>query len=548
MEKALRFVSFITKPIILLHLILLIQWSIFLGSVLQPYSSPTPGRTYNLLRGHLIYTSLIREGRDGAWKTTITHTTRPVSPLVVHTFFIFLGKLSALFHVDPPIMYMASRMAAAVILFWSTYWFVTVVLPKQLHALALFFILAIEPGPMLTSLGWNLSSWRPSIFSYYPQIVSLRHFGLPHHTMGEAVGLLVLTLLFITIQKPTWSRFIWLGILTIIGANILPPYFMILCICILVPWSLWALCTRSVKSAFFPITLTVASVAVVSLFLQSQLSKGYPSKDFNQDEKHWVSNPEVLISYLSTLLLYIPGVSLIWISCLTSWKKLNESTKLLIMLMTSWTLIPPLLVPISNYPWFPIANFRLMDGYNYVPAGILTTLGMHYGLRMLKHKELRNFLFGFIISATVICTGYLSYSYTNIILSEQSLPWSNVYLLNDHYKAFKFLETVPKMSGLMVSNHFGEITPEFAPVRSYIGSTPGFVDWQERQWIMNRFYSVGFTTQEASDMLKREDISYVYYGDSEKVANPTGIPLYPELLTPVFESPGVTVYKVKPKE
>jgi hypothetical protein len=545
MKSMSNFIYFVTKPIILLHLILLIQWAIFLGLTIQPYTLNVPDHTYVPLRGHLTYTSLIRQSRDGAWKTITTHTTRPTPELYVHTFFIFLGKIAAIFNIDPPMMYMASRMAAAVILFWCTYFFVTTLLPKTLHAPALFFILALEPGPMLSHIGWNPELWRPSIFSYYPQIVSLRHFGLPHHTLGEALGLLTITLLFLTINRPSVSRFLWLAIATLLGVNVLPPYFIIISICVLLPWCLWSLIQKVLPKTVVPMAVTVGIIAVVSLFLKQQMSQGYPAKDFNIDEKRWVTNFDVLISYLSTLILYIPFIALVWARLLWVWKKMNANTKFLIYIMSAWILIPPLLVPLTSYPWFPLANFRLMDGYNYAPAGILAAIGFVMIGSLFKRKSISQFIAGFSMTATIIGTGFLSWHYTNIILTEQSYPWTNVYIANDHYKAFKFLETVPNMSGVMITNHFGEIATEYAPVRAYIGSTPGFVDWDERFWVLGKFYSQSFTTLEAKELLKRENITYVYYGDAEKGINSKGTPLYPDLLVSVFESPVVSIYKVK---
>ncbi len=540
-----RLIHLITVPIILLHLLFLVQWGIFMGTVLQPYTISVPGHTYVPLRGHLTYTSLIRQSRDGAWKTLTTHTTRPTPELYVHTFFVFLGKLAAIFHIDPPTMYMASRMAAAVILFWSTYWFVHTLLPKPIHSLALFFILALEPGPMLSTITTSLTTWRPAIFSYYPQIVSLRHFGLPHHTLGEALGLISITLLFLAVKKPTFSRLVWLGIATFLGVNVLPPYFIIISICLLLPWALWALVHSSVARIVLPMSIKVGIIALVSLFLKAQMSQGYPAKDFNIDEKRWVTNADVLVSYASTLILYIPFIALLWSRCIGVWRTLDTSTKRLIALMSAWTVLPALLVPLSSYAWFPLANFRLMDGYNYAPAGILAAIGFYYGMKMIRNHAASQFIAGFLMMGLVLATGFLSYHYTKLVLTEQSYPWTNVYIHNDHYKAFKFLGTVPNMSGLMISNHFGEIAPEFAPVRAFIGSTPGFVDWDERFWIVGRFYSQSFTESDAAALLAREDISYVYYGDAEKSINTSGRPLYPNLLTPVFETPVVTVYKVK---
>lgn len=543
MHPLRRLFQFITKPLIVLHIILLIQWGIFLYTTLEPYHLNAPDRTYVLLRGHLIYTSLIREGANGAWKTTITHTTRKSPAVYAHLFFIFLGKIAAVFRIDPPTMYMAARMAAAVILFWSTYWFISLVLPPALHTTAIIFALALEPGPLLTTLGWNPNLWLPSIFSYYPQIVSYRHFGLPHHTLGEAVGLLFLGVFTLAVRRSTPKRLLLLGLLGIVGTTILPPYFMIISVSVLGPWLVWAILTKSWKHLIAPLTVAGLSIASVSLFLKYQFSLGQPWLDFNQDEKRWVTNHDVLINYLSTLFLYIPFVSFLWLTISRTWKSWTDPHKRLIILMTCWTVLPALLVYLTGNKWFPLANFRLMDGYNYIPAGILAALGCSAVLSFGKKQPFWRIFAGFIISGAVLSSMYLTQVYTKRTIAEQNYPWTNVFIANDHYRAFEFLKTVRPMSGLFISNHFGEIAPEFAPVRAFIGSTPGYYDWDERHWIMTKFYSGTFTPNEAREVLNREDISYVYYGDTERLMNTTGT-LYPGLLTPVFQSPIVTVFKV----
>jgi hypothetical protein len=543
MQVATRITRFITKPLVLLHLILLIQMGLFIGLIMHPQTVHAPGRSYLFLRGHLVYSSLIREAKDGSWTVQIAHTTRPTPRVFGHMFFVMLGKIAAIFSIDPPIMYMASRFAAAIILFWCTYWFIKIILPKTLHALAILFVLAIEPGPMLSALTWNPQNWKAAIFSYYPQVVSFRHFGLPHHTIGEAIGLLFLGMFFLAVDKPTPKRFFLLFILGLVGTTTLPPYFVILAICVFAPWTVWALFTKSLKPLIAPLSVAAITIGGVGLFMKHEFAKGYPWKDFNLDEKRWVSNYDALVSYISTLLLYIPFVGFLWMSLTKLWKSWDSATKRLVFLMSAWVILPAVLVPISAAPWFPLANFRLMDGYNYAPMGILAAIGLHTMMRVIKKQQLASFLTGFLLTGVVIASGFLSYLYTNQAFREQNDLWTNVYLADDHWKAFTFLNTVPKRSGVMVMNHFGEILPEFAPVRSYIGSTPGYVDWSERYYIASTFFSGTQTEEQAKEILEKEDISYVYFGDAEKYFNTTGT-LYPTLLTPVFETPTVTIYKV----
>lgn len=545
MKVITRVAGFITTPIVLLNLILLVQFGLFTATTLHPYTIKTPGRSYLYLRGHLIYSSLIRQAKDGAWKFTIPHTTRPTPAVYGHLFFVFLGKIAAIFNIDPPIMYMASRVAAAVILFYCTYWLITLILPKAVHSLALLLTLALEPGPLLTSLSGKPPTWIPAIFSYYPQVVAYRHFGLPHHTMGEAVGLLFLGTFILCVRQPNARRFVILFFLGIIGANILPPYFAILGMTVLGPWLIYSLFTGNWKRLVIPLAISAVTVGSVALFMSHEFAKGYPWRDFNFDEKRWVTNSDALVNYGSSLLLYIPFIALLWGGIIKYWRHWEREIRLLVFLTSAWIILPIPLVLISAQHWFPLANFRLMDGYDYVPAGILATLGLTYFTKSFKSKQFASFLKGFLIMGVVVASGFLTYVYTTQTLNEQHDIWTNIYPSNDAWKAFRFLDTLPRGSGIMVMNHFGEILPEFADVRSFIGSTPGFPDWQERYYIAINFFSGKMNESDALATLKRENISYVYYGaDEETQFNLTGT-LYPDILTPVFVTPNVTVFKVK---
>lgn len=543
MKHASKLVAFFTTPIVFLHAILVMQLVLFGYTTIHPYTLNVPNRTYLITRGHPLYSSFIRQAKEGAWGLKTTHTTRPTPVVYSHLFFVFLGKIAAIGNIEPTTMYMISRVVSGIVLFWCTYFFITMVLPKRLHILGILFTLFIEPGPLLSELTWNPGLWKASIFSYYPQVVSYRHFGLPHHTMGEAIGLLLVTFIILYVRNPKPKYLILVGILGIVSTSILPPYPIILLLSVFIPWGIYSLFSKSWKRLVLPFIVAGATIGLVGLFTKYELSKGYPWKDFNLDEKRWVTNYDVIVNYISTLLLYIPFVAYLWASLRSLWAHISDELKVTIVTMTTWVVIPPLLVPLSSAPWFPLANFRLMDGYNYVPMGILASLGFSYLIKAIKKPTTASFISGFVIMAIVTASGFLTYTYTKATLLDQYGFWSNVYLGNGHYKAFAYLNTVPRDSGVMVMNHTGEIIPDFAHVRTFIGTTPGFTQWGELYYIATRFYSGEMSDSDALDMLTREDISYVYYSDEEMYHNTKGT-LYPNILTPVFELPGVTIFKV----
>jgi hypothetical protein len=536
-------ISILRKPLTILCLLLFFQLGMFLWTTVRPYTKNIPDRTYLIQRGHVIYTSFIRQSKEGAWGVYSPHTTRPTPVVYSHLFFVFLGKLAAIGNIDPLWMFMLSRVAAGIIIFFCTYWLIRIILPPKLHILAILFTLGIEPGPLITALSGNPTTWIPAVFSYYPQVVAYRHFGLPHHTLGEALGLLLFGLCILCVRRPTPKRLFILALVSIIDTLVLPPYPAILIVTVLIPWGFYSLFAKYWKKLIIPYVVIALMVGVVSLFTKQQISKGIPWTDFNIDEKRWVTNADTIINYISSILLSIPFIVLLWGSVIKLWKTWDSNTKFVVFVMSTWLLIPAALVPLSSFSWFPFANFRVMDGYDYVPAGILATLGLSILITSIKNHSLARIVQALCIGTVIITSCTLTYLYTARAFSDQDGLWSNVYIAKDHWQAFAFLDTVPKRSGVMVMNHFGEIIPDFASVRTYIGTTPGFSNWPELFFIASRFYSGEMTDEEAIKTLHNEDISYVYWSDEEKYYNKTGT-LYPDLLTPVFTTPGVVIFKV----
>jgi len=165
-------------------------------------------------------------------------------------------------------------------------------------------------------------------------------------------------------------------------------------------------------------------------------------------------------------------------------------------------------------------------------------------MKIFKSRAVIGLTRGFLVSGVIFTSTMLTYIYTAQIIKDQRFFWNNVYLDNSHWRAFSFLRTVPKWSGIMVMNHFGEIIPEFASVKTFLGSTPGFSDWEERFHIATSFYSGLLTDDQARTTLQKEHISFVYYSDEERYYNISGT-LYPNILTPIFDEGIVMIYKVK---
>lgn len=532
-----------THPITVAHILLLLHLAIFLLVTFNPYRITPSDRSPVILRGHLVYTSLIRQAKEDAWSVQIAHTTRESPHVYAHLFFVFLGKVAAILNIDPPVMYMMARVGAAILLTWATCFFALTVLPAATRTLAVLFVLGLETGPNLLTLAKGLLNIEPSIFSYYSQVISLRHFGLPHHTTGEAIGILFLTFFYLVYQKSTTTRIIAVALTALLGVTILPPYMLVLFMTVLPIWGIHAILNHKVKEYALGLMASVPIVAGMALFMKIEFAKGIPWKDFNLVEKTWVTNTDAFMSFISSLLLFYPGIILLFSFLIFHRKSISKNLFLTIILMTSMTIMPLLLLPFTSFAWFPLANFRIMDGYTYFPAGILAALGFSSLFSFITSQKKKLLLLSLALGTLGTLSTLLTFVYTRQTLEEQKSIWTNVYLLKDEWKAIYFLNTLPKYSGVMVLNYFGEIIPEYAHVRSFIGSTPAYPDWDERHALGVSFYTGKLTDTEAKKLLKDNNIDYVFQGSDEKSYLQVNT-FYPNLLTPIFSSPGAMVYKI----
>ena len=533
-----RILSVLTNPLVLTIILFILQLGLFLWITMRPFSISPPGTSYYVIHGQGAYTAYIRESKEGAWKIYNPFTTRPSPGIYVQLFYVFLGKIAQIFSLDPVAIFMVTRVVAGLILFLATYWFIITILPVNLQALAVVLALGLEPGPLVSEIKniASLAMARPVIFSYFPQELALRHFGLPHHVLSEALGLLALGCVFLLVRKFSWPRLLTIGILTIIGTLIMPAYNSVLVITVFAAWFVWSLMKGQTKKIMPAIITIVVCLGAAGIFTKLQMDSSDMWKYFNLDEKRWVTDGEIVINYLSSILLYLPATVFLWIILHRAWHRMAESARLTVVLATTWIVGPILYIPLTHLTIFPLANFRLVDGYTYVPAGILAALGIseiaHAGGKRIAMLS---------IALMLAVSLFLTVNYTRKTFEDQQRFFTNVYLSNDEWAPIRFLTTIPKNSGIMIMKYIGEIIPVYASVRVFLGETPGDMTWADRYQIAERFYSGQLTDSEARDIISREDISYVYWGQDEKPFLKTPS-LYPNVLVPVFQTSAVTIF------
>lgn len=527
-------------PLILTLGLLVVQVLTYFYVTNRPNTIAPEGHEYTVLGKNFYYPSMIYQAKDGAWGIIDTHTTRPTPMVFVEVFFVFLGKIAALFNISAVHMYLIAQVVGGILVFAVSYWLITLLVPKGAQLYALLFVLALETGPLLTTLSAPVLSWEPSFPSH---VLFDRHFGLPHHTWGEALGMLYIITLFLTVRRPTPLRVIALIFLALIATTVLPPYMVTFGLTAMAIWGVYSLFTRSLGKIFPPFLLSALAVGAAGLLVKLEFAKGVPWDSWQAAEKSWWTHERLLTQYGSTLVLFYPFILLAAVFALLKWKSWTAQLRITFLTMLAWVFGPFVLVPFSHYEWFPVANFRMTDGYQYLPAGILAGIGVWQLTQLFSGTKLRRTVATILCGTVMAVSLCFSYIFIRQILGAQQNFWSNVYPQETTMDGVRFVDTLPKGSGIMVREYFGEIIPGFANVRVFIGGPHGFPDWGERQWIANRFFTGEYSEADARQVLTDNDIAYVFYGPDEQALTTTS-EFYPSLLVPVYNNPTVTVFKV----
>ena len=132
------------------------------------------------------YLAKMREGVDGSWAWTNRYTTEPSSPVYFFVYWIVLGHLAGLLHLDLLLTFHLARIAGAVFLLYAGWMFIEhFVVDVAARRWALFFLaLGLGMGYVVQAIGkpvffgqqTDTLDWRmPELTAFY-SILALPHF------------------------------------------------------------------------------------------------------------------------------------------------------------------------------------------------------------------------------------------------------------------------------------------------------------------------------------------------------------------------------------
>jgi hypothetical protein len=536
MKSSLRVIGFI----------FCIQLFIFGFITLRPFYITPADHTYTILSKNYLfpifyYPSMILQSKNGAWSMLDTHTTAPTNRVHAQWFFIVAGKLAALFHIEPAYIFIFLQGIGGVLVFISIYLLITRLLPEKYHSIALILGTIIEVSPRIDTL--NLTG--ALIPSFDGQTLMFRAFGLPHHAWGVAFGIFSIVMLLMSYEKPTVKRLTALFVSSLFSTIFLPSFMVTIGLSIYPACILWALATKTMKKLLAPLTVAVFAIGLVGLQTKIEFANaGYPWNSWSAIEKTWWVSQQVLMQYFYSMAIYLPFLILFLVEAVLHWKHWSNKLRLTSTLMSAWILIPIPLILISNESFFPIANMRLIEGTHYLACGMLSTIGLLECITHLRTIALKQIVLSISLAIILGVSIFVHATYLSNFLKTQEVQNPIAYPLTTTWNGVQFLKTIPRESGVLARESFGELLPGFADIRVYIGGQHGFPDWLDRQSQAYQFFTGTWNEEDARNFLVTHDIQYVFYGPDEQAATSKS-PLYPTILQEVYKNSSVIIFKLR---
>jgi hypothetical protein len=485
---------------------------------------------------YFAYLSFIRESRDGSWQIPALYTTESSVPTMNWIFYIILGKISAISGIYPAAIYTIARIVGLQFFLCTIYLIVRLFLSPWSSTSTIIVSIFSTPlfiPPVLEYLSYSITQGFPK--AWYLETPFMRIDQKPHYLWSAGLMFLALYQTLRYIRKPTITHLASLWIFTLISTLFHPTSALLICICLPVCWFISILFskhyfTKHIKSGIY-ISVGVLGSILALLFVQYQSNIGFPWNAWlHYDVDFFNSIP----NYSRDIVLIngIMGITAC-ISIFLCYRKIHTFPFALLVL---WTFLPFILLPCTDV--LGIAKFRLSYLYNFIPVGILTSLGFqHISKKFGKNKRIIMIL----IFLCVFC--YVSYhawiqGYQDMVALNKTQPVTTEYI-----RTFEHLFTQDTTyPNVLTSAYTGIYLPAYIRSKVYIGNSAVTWEFDRKYWEVTAFFAGSYDTLTAKKFLQTNDITYVLVGPYERSA--FDITTYGTILKKVYENTEVQLYKV----
>lgn len=499
------------------------QLFVYLGQTPAGFFYPL---THNYEHDYFWYLSLIRQGLDGSILVTSRYTPELWKPQLVNTFFPFLGMIARVMSTTPMLMYTLAR-----VLFGSSLLVTGFLLAseffKEKRDRWTAFLLMIFGAPFWYRDGGVIKQVGEFWTGFDPL---MRITWLPHHLAANTF--LILTLIaWVRYQRAKSS--VQTAVLMFISAGLAawlnPASGMVLVFIVL---------GTMIFSFQKPNGSAIAGAGALLplVFLYLLANSEFPWTAF-RDWERFVVYPVDPLRFMGILGVVGFG-AMLTIPTAVSRKSFPWT------IIVLWFLMPFVGLGVLEHI-LPLSNGRYLQGAAYIPAALLTSLGIAAGYRSLVKKGMyRRWMMPCAVFVFLLLTAPSFWSSINRQMGYVGTNRGNplVYVPKNTMDAFTWLDAHAKKE-VVVLAPLSTMTmiPALTSLRVVAGHPTFTLNATNKEQGVSAFYRFG-DTDVAARIIKDYSVKYIWIERTSPA--PEGF-LANLLVERVYQNPSVSLYTVR---
>jgi hypothetical protein len=479
------------------------------------------------------YVAKMRQGAQGKWLFHLPYTSEDHDGAFIFTYYLVLGRLSALLSLPLILIYHLARVVNSLILLFVAYSFVSLLGLDRNTRRTAFLLIALSSGLGWLAVPFNVFApdlWVPEAITFY-SIFANPHFPL-------AVALMLLTFAFVLVplraesensQPKAWSsvgRNSIMAALSSLLLGIVQPF------CVITVYSVLGgyFALRLLKEKRLPWSEIVRGI-VAGAVTAPIIAYDYYVYTFNPVLHTWseqnitLSPPlwKYALAYGFVLALAVGGAVL----ALGRWSKGD-------FLLLAWVIVNGFLL----YVPFSLQR-RLVTGL-HIPFCILATMALSRYVLPRFSPARRTLILGALVVLTMPSNLFvLMASMAGVAQHDLRL-----YLYRDEAEAVIWLEENTQPTDIVLASpQMGLFIPAWAGNRVLYGHPFETIEAEEKRALAETFYQAQTEKSVRRGIIEGHHIAYVFYGPRERALSGGQLEAA-SMLSEAYTNPGVTVYQV----
>jgi hypothetical protein len=475
------------------------------------------------------YLAKMHQGAQGSWLFHLPYTSEDHDGAFIFTYYLFLGRLSALLGLPLILTYHLARVVNSFSLLFLIYLFVSLFGLDGRSRRTAFLLLSLSSGLGWLAVPFNVLApdlWVPEAITFYSI------FANPHFPLAVALMLLTFAFIIAPVQVGSKDGQLSRGKETILAAlsslllGIVQPF------CVLTVYSVLAsyFILRLLKERRLPWPEILRGM-VAGVVTAPIIAYDYYVYTFNPVLHAWseqnitLSPPlwEYALAYGFVLALAVGGA-------VVATRRQSKAD----LFLLAWVIVNGLLL----YAPFSLQR-RLVTGL-HVPLCILASMALsHYVLPRFPSPR-RAVILGTLIVLTMLSNLFVLMA--SMAGAAQQDP--RLYLYRDEAEAMTWLEENTQPTDIVLASpEMGLFIPAWAGNRVLYGHPFETIEAKKKRAWAETFYRAQTGEPVRQGIIEDHHITYVFYGPRERVLSGGQLEIAP-LFSEAYTNPGVTIYQV----